>query len=249
MISRKYCGSTVLWFFLVCLSLCVHSDVLEQSVLTVPNALGNEIEVTDADVEQILIPKPVLLKRSSFVGADVVSGAKNLGSRIDTSLDIVRAKIPFAIAGVEADIAIANRDRVILALANFLGMVFGVMKTTGLATSWDDVSDGNKIQVFAQLLYGYGYWGPFALEYENSRVDCGELDFEATLNEYGYVTDHHGYNSLDPILANYYIAELNSKIKENLYCLSSRSSSNQAANELDAYIDVYTQLLSEKLGN
>ena len=93
------------------------------------------------------------------------------------------------------------------------------MKTTGLATSWDDVSDGNKIQVFAQLLYGYGYWGPFALEYENSRVDCGELDFEATLNEYGYVTDHHGYNSLDPILANYYIAELNSKIKENLYCL------------------------------
>ena len=83
--------------------------------------MGNEIKVTDADVEQILLPQPVLLKRSSFVGSDVVSGAKNLGSRIDTSLDIVRAKIPLAIAGVEADIAIANRDRVILALANFLG--------------------------------------------------------------------------------------------------------------------------------
>jgi len=239
----------VLWFFLVCLSLCVHSDVLEQSVLSIPNTLGNEIKVTDADVEQILLPQPVLLKRSSFVGSDVVSGAKNLGSRIDTSLDIVRAKIPLAIAGVEADIAIANRDRVILALANFLGMVFGIIKTAPPGTSWDDVSDGNKIQVFAQILYGYGYWGPFALEYENSRVDCGTLDFEATLNEYGYVTDHHGYNSLDPILANYYIAELNSKIKENLYCLTQRSSSNQAANELDAYIDVYTQLLSEKLGN
>lgn len=89
--------------------------------MSVPNTLGNEIKVTDADVEQILLPQPVLLKRSSFVGSDVVSGAKNLGSRIDTSLDIVRAKIPFAIAGVEADIAIANRDRVILALANFLG--------------------------------------------------------------------------------------------------------------------------------
>merc|ERR1712141_343107 len=146
MILRKYCGSTVLWFFLVCLSLCVHSDVLEQSVLTVPNALGNEIEVTDADVQQILIPKPVLLKRSSFVGADVVSGAKNLGSRIDTSLDIVRAKIPFAIAGVEADIAIANRDRVIL------GMAFGVMKTTGLATAWDDSQMETK---FKFLLNSY----------------------------------------------------------------------------------------------
>ena len=98
-------------------------------------------------------------------------------------------------------------------------VVFGIIKTAPPGTSWDDVSDGNKIQVFAQILYGYGYWGPFALEYENSRVDCGALDFEATLNEYGYVTDHHGYNSLDPILANYYIAELNSKIKENLYCL------------------------------
>merc|ERR1712051_432901 len=154
------------------------------------------------------------------------------------------------IESVENDIAISNRDKVILALANFLGMVFGILKVDGVPSwDWDQVSNGGKIRVFAQILYGYGYWGPFALEYEPSRVDCGTLDFEATLNEYGYVTDHHGYNSLDPILANYYIAELNSKIKENLYCLTQRSSSNQAANELDAYIDVYTQILSEKLGN
>ena len=32
MILRKYCGSTVLWFFLVCLSLCVHSDVLGKTI-------------------------------------------------------------------------------------------------------------------------------------------------------------------------------------------------------------------------
>ena len=32
MILRKYCGSTVLWFFLICLSLCVHSDVLGKTI-------------------------------------------------------------------------------------------------------------------------------------------------------------------------------------------------------------------------
>ena len=74
-------------------------------------------------------------------------------------------------------------------------VVFGVLKTTGASTDWNDVSNGNKIQVFAQILYGYGYWGPFALEYEESSVDCGIPDFEKTLLEYGYVTDYH-YNIL-----------------------------------------------------
>ena len=51
----------------------------------------------------------------------MVSGARNLDSRIDTSLGIIRNKIPDATVSVEADIAVANRDRVILALSNFLG--------------------------------------------------------------------------------------------------------------------------------
>ncbi len=49
-------------------------------------------------------------------------------------------------------------------------MVFGIAKATGGTTNWEEVSDGNKIQVFAQILYGYGYWGPFALEYESAKV-------------------------------------------------------------------------------
>ena len=31
-------------------------------------------------------------------------------------------------------------------------------------------------QVSAQALYGYGYWGPFLLEFEEARLDCGEYD-------------------------------------------------------------------------
>ena len=97
-------------------------------------------------------------------------------------------------------------------------MVFGVLKATSGSTDWDSVSTGNKIQVFAQILYGYGYWGPFALEYEASKVDCGLSDLERTLYEYGYVTDYDRA-ALDPKIGGYFTSELNSAIKENLYCL------------------------------
>ena len=99
-------------------------------------------------------------------------------------------------------------------------MTFGILKATGGSTDWDQVSNGNKIQVFAQILYGYGYWGPFALEYETSTVDCGVHNFEDALTEYSYVTQYHKDN-LDPIIGTYFTTELNGKIKENLYCLVS----------------------------
>ena len=97
-------------------------------------------------------------------------------------------------------------------------MVFGIFKATSGALDWNAVSPGNKIQVFAQILYGYGYWGPFALEYEKSTVDCGTFDLERALAEYSYVTSYQSGN-LNPTIATYFTTELNGKIKENLYCL------------------------------
>ena len=97
-------------------------------------------------------------------------------------------------------------------------MVFGVLKATAGSTNWADVSTGNKIQVFAQILYGYGYWGPFALEYEASRVDCGLTDVERTVYEYGYITDYSVAN-LNPTIGTYFTSELNAALKENVYCL------------------------------
>ena len=99
-------------------------------------------------------------------------------------------------------------------------VVFGVLKTTGNNWNFEDLGTGDRIQVIAQILYGYGYWAPFAFEFEKARVDCGAHDLEKTLTEYGYVTDYN-FNSLDPILNSYYVEELNSKLKENLYCLVS----------------------------
>lgn len=99
-------------------------------------------------------------------------------------------------------------------------MVFGILKATAASTNWADVSTGNKIQVFAQILYGYGYWGPFALEYEPSQVTCGKYDLQEALDEYGYVV-HYEIDNLNPTIGTYFTTELNGKIKENLYCLVS----------------------------
>ena len=37
-------------------------------------------------------------------------------------------------------------------------------------------TDAQRIQVTAQVLYGYGYWGPFLLEFEEKTLDCGVED-------------------------------------------------------------------------
>ena len=50
---------------------------------------------------------------------------------------------------------------------------------------------------------------------------------------------------LDPAVGFYITTKFNRKIKENLNCLISRSPENQLVIELNAYINVYTQLLSE----
>ena len=50
----------------------------------------------------------------------------NLDHRIDKTLEKLRSLIPIAVESVEKDIAVLNRDRVIIALANFLGSKFVV---------------------------------------------------------------------------------------------------------------------------
>ena len=48
-------------------------------------------------------------------------------------------------------------------------------------TTFVDLPESNQILVLAQLLYGYGYVGPFALEYEKTAIDCGLFDYEQVI--------------------------------------------------------------------
>jgi hypothetical protein len=103
----------------------------------------------------------------------------------------------------------------------FFAVVFGIAKATGGNVNWNEVSTGNKIQVFAQILYGYGYWGPFALEYEESRLKCNRYDLEKAVEEFRFLEDSNTVADLGAPVAQYYATEFNHKIKEKLYCMVS----------------------------
>lgn len=64
----------------------------------------------------------------------------------------------------------------ILSTATF-GVLTNSMGPDGL-TTFMELPEGNQILVLAQLMYGYGYVGPFALEYEKTALDCGLFDYE-----------------------------------------------------------------------
>lgn len=63
----------------------------------------------------------VRIKRASATASDYLNAASSLDSRIQTVLAQLHKSIPIATDSVEADIAVANRDRIILGLANLFG--------------------------------------------------------------------------------------------------------------------------------
>ena len=74
-------------------------------------------KIITQSIDALVLPQ----RRSSFGASDAVHGASDLDLRIHNTLDLINTRIPEAIESVEKDIAVANRDKVILALANFLG--------------------------------------------------------------------------------------------------------------------------------
>merc|ERR1711997_1224547 len=177
MILRTNHGGLVL-FFIACLTWIAHTEVIETSVLSSPETettLGinglKEEHLTQAVQTLGNFAKRILgssrrktpssrsssfqsRQDSSITSGDVVSGAANLESRIDNTLHRVRTIIPSAIASVEGDIATSNRDKVILALANFLGMVFGIFKATNGALDWNAVTPGNIFKFLHRFYMG-----------------------------------------------------------------------------------------------
>lgn len=135
----------------------------------------------------------------------------------------------------------------IIFFSRILGF-FGALSAAGIVTNWDEVSAGNRLQIIAQLMYGYGYWGPFALEYETARVDCNLEDLEKAIYEYGYVSDYKR-STADPLIASYYVTEYNGKIKENLYCLVSTLSrfKMRSTQSLFVRVHLYSLRISSSL--
>ena len=48
-------------------------------------------------------------------------------------------------------------------------MVFGIAAGSNGNPNFGQLEEGAQIQVIAQALYGYGYWGPFLLTFDEAR--------------------------------------------------------------------------------
>ena len=55
-------------------------------------------------------------------------------------------------------------------------MAFGIAAGANGNPNTKEWSQAERIQVTAQALYGYGYWGPFLLEFEEKSLSCGQED-------------------------------------------------------------------------
>lgn len=191
------------------------------------------------------LPPSTLTKRSGSIGYGGLTG--DINQRLANVREEIKGLIAPARKSVEEEIAQNNRDKILLALVNFLGATFGVLSNSngpdGL-TTFNSLSEGNQILVLAQLLYGYGYVGPFALEYEKTAIDCGLFDYEQVEYEYSFID--HGYSE-DPAVLRYFTTEAANAYKKALYCITSRKGSNGDAKRLDTLIDLQAQLQRERL--
>jgi len=198
-----------------------------------------------ANSHRVEAAPPTITKRSGSIGYGGLTG--DINQRLANVREEIKGLIAPARKSVEEEIAQNNRDKILLALVNFLGATFGVLLNSmgpdGL-TMFMNLPESNQILVLAQLLYGYGYVGPFALEYEKTALDCGLFDYEQVEYEYSFID--HGYSE-DPAVLSYFTTEAANAYKKALYCITSRKGSNSDAKRLDTLIDLQAQLQREKL--
>ena len=195
------------------------------------------------------------------VGAIVNAGTSNLESRPEIDiLNRIRIIIPKAVQIIEKHIVWKNWQKIVLAFFNIGGMSFGVSRALNLehllqksknenedlifGIDFKKMSRGNQMNLISQIAYGYGYWGRFALELEDSQLECGLTDLESALDKYSRVTDPS--SNLDPMIKKFMSNELYNVIKENLNCLLLRNYGDQdVVNELESSLKIFADLLSE----
>ena len=169
---------------------------------------------------------------------------ENYDARIGETLRQLRYAIPRAKESVTEDIVSANRDKIIIGLANFLGMVFGIASGARGDINAGNWNQSERIQVLAQALYGYGYTGQYWMNLEPKSLNCDQEDLDKAMDRYSYLGNlAHTFRFLDgydvrvsgdprkyladpamtPVVMEYYAVELNHAMQESLYCIVSWS--------------------------
>lgn len=179
---------------------------------------------------------------------------------IDAQLQEILSYLPPAIIKARSDIqsnnAQSNRDQTLVGVFNFIGALSGSL---GILYNKDPLalSSGDQLALIAENFWGYGYWGPYLLELEDTDPGCGVAEFNRVVGEYSFVTNLAQVYSIGNVYANtpddrpelrkYYLGEFGRKLKLSLHCIVSKGDSVASARRVVGLIDKYINLATTRL--
>jgi len=206
-------------------------------------------------------PSPVTSYCAPGLTRDTGTVMTSVGD-IDYQMYHVLQTIPLAIQEARSSIIQStrdsNRDKGITGIACLLGAVSGGLGVTAGASG---PTTGVVLGWLAQHSWGYGYWGPFLLDFEELDPGCGLEDFNKVLGDYSFVTSLYttyskelsagAYSSQHPDdrpeLRAYYLSEFGRKAKHALHCITSKAGGDSAASKVVSLIDKYVGMGLERL--
>lgn len=208
-------------------------------------------------------PSSSYLPPSSHCGhsRDTSTVVNNVGD-IDYQMYHVLQSVPLAIqearSGIIQSTRESNRDKAITGIACLIGAISGGLGVTAGATS---PTTAVVLGWLAQHTWGYGYWGPFLLDFEELDPGCGVEDFNKVLGDYSFVTSLYTTYGKDlqagaysshhpddrPELRAYYLSEFGRKAKHALHCITSKAGSDSSASKVVSLIDKYVGMGLERL--
>ena len=98
----------------------------------------------------------------------------------------------------------------------------------------------------AQLLYGYGYSGPFAAEYEHPRQACGTQNFYQVLDRYAFL-DEPVEDEREVPIRMFQIQEQYSAFRRSLFCLFTKYNVNPDVRPLFDLLLLHKKLQQDRL--
>jgi len=183
---------------------------------------------------------------------------------IDYQMYSLLNQIPAAIKDARASLSVTtqetNRDKGITGVACLLGAISGGLGVT-FGTDISSPQPATVLGWLAQHSWGYGYWGPFLLDLQDTDPGCGLEEFNRVVAEYSFVTDIYATYGQDvtagaytsgnpddrPELREYYLNEFGRKLKLELHCLTSQAGNSAEAAALVGLIEKYVVLGRERL--
>lgn len=191
-----------------------------------------------------------------------LAAVADLDYQMHATLQALPAAIEEARAAVEQGTQDVNRDKLITGLACLVAAIAGKLGVLdGAGNNLAAFTTPNHLSLAGQASWGYGYWGPYLMDIDDTDPGCGVEDFNKVVYEYRFITSLHqtygpdsnsgGYtsgNSDDrPELRAYYLSEFGRKLKLELFCITSQAGSSSEASQVVTLIDKYVGMGKERL--